>query len=279
MDNGTENLGVPDDEDILVPEVEIEETPEKADDKLPRAAKSAEEGIEDLKRQLEAEKVARAKLAADRDAKAEEAGRYRSQAERTRADNLANAVDLATQEVAAQKAAYLAAMEAADWKSAAEAQEKMAEAAAARTMASQARAAYEAQMKARPQPEAPRQYSPQTQAWIDRNPEFMTDAAFRRRAVAADDIARTEGLAVDTPAYFSRIEEIMGLSRREAEAPQERRAETIVAAPARSAPKPGEGGKVRYRLTKEEKEFADMSGVSYESYARNRELAAKQQGA
>ena len=279
-----EDLKVEDDE-IIVPADEIDGGEaqkaaelEKAEGKEPE--KSAAEGIEDLKRQLEVEKLARVQSERQARERAEEAGRYRSAAEQTRADNLANAVDLATQEMDRQKMAYRAALEAGDFNAAAEAQEAMSTAAAAKAMAAQARATYDAQMRVRAAQPARQevQYTPATQDWINKHPEFNTNEGFRKRAFAAHELASGEGHQTDTPEYFARIEALMGLRQAEAQpSPVVERAarpDPGVAAPVRgaaAASPSADGGRKVYHLSKEEREMADMCGIPYAEYARNRE--------
>ena len=59
-------------------------------------------------------------------------------------------------------------------------------------------------------PRAPQQptqqFTPETQAWIDAHPQFMTDPAYRAACAGADQLARARGLAVDTPEYFRYVE-------------------------------------------------------------------------
>lgn len=278
--SGDEDLKVEDDDIVIAAdEPEVGQEPPKADEPPKQDAKSAEEGIEDLKRQLEAERAAR--VQSDRQARenAEEAGRYRTAAERTRADNLANAVDLAAQEVEKQKGAYRAAMEVGDFAAAAEAQTAQTRAAAIEAMAIQERAKYDAQMQAR-QPSTERQhvvFTPQTQAWIDKHPEFLTDQRFQRRAVAADALAVEEGHSRDTPDYFARIEAIMGLAPQPSPVVERQpNHDGTLAAPVRGAGgsvqgAPESGGRRTYHLSKEEREVADACGISYSEYAKNRE--------
>lgn len=278
----------PEEDDILIPddgaEVALAE-PEKAPKAEPEPAKSADDGIEELRRQLEAEKAARLQSEERRvqteqraREREEEASRYRGQAERSRADNLANAVDLAAQEIDKQKAAYKAAMEAGDYGQAAEAQAEISKAAAAELMANQARAAYEAQMRAReaqPKPQVAT-YTPATQQWIDKHPEFLSDQGFKRRAFAAHGMAEAEGFAPDTTAYFDRIESLMGLKMEEQKpAPK---ATPAPAAPVSRGVTTGADGRKSYHLTVQEKEIADFSGVSYLEYAKNREKIRAEEG-
>lgn len=277
-----ENTIVPnDEEDILIPDDAPE--PAKAEPEKPakveaEPTKSADDGIEELRRQLEAEKAARVNSERQAREREEEASRYRGQAERSRADNLANAVDLAAQEIDKQKSAYRAAMETGDFAAAAEAQASISKAAAAELMANQARAAYEAQMRAReaqPRPQV-QTYTPATQDWINKHPEFLSNQGFKRRAFAAHELAVGSGLETDTPAYFDRIESLMGLKTEE-QRPAGK------PSPAPSAPvsrgvTTGADGRKSYHLTAQEKEIADFSGVSYLEYAKNREKIRAEEG-
>jgi hypothetical protein len=54
--------------------------------------------------------------------------------------------------------------------------------------------------------QATQQFTPETQAWIDAHPQFMTDPAYRAACAGADQLARARGLAVDTPEYFRYVE-------------------------------------------------------------------------
>lgn len=49
-------------------------------------------------------------------------------------------------------------------------------------------------------------YTPRTQAWIRNNPEFLSDNKFQKRALAAHNLAESEGYVPDTDAYFEYIE-------------------------------------------------------------------------
>ncbi len=53
--------------------------------------------------------------------------------------------------------------------------------------------------------------SPDTAAWIRANPRFITDVAFRHKVWGADTIVTADGIARDTPAYFDRVEQMVGL--------------------------------------------------------------------
>lgn len=261
-------------DELLVEGSELE--PPKVEETPP---KSAEDGIEELRRKLEADNARKLLEAEQRVAQAEEeASRYRAQAERGRVDNLANAVDLATQELDKQKAALQRAMEARDYEAAANAQAALSEAAAAKTLAVQARAAFEGQMRTReaqPKPQA-QTFTPRTQAWLDAHPEVLTNPTLRQRAAYADGIARAEGLAVDADDYFARVEEILGMKREEAK--QQRPAPAPAAPVSRGGAQAGADGKVKYHLSKEEREIADFSGVSYLEYAKNKAKMLAEQG-
>lgn len=59
-----------------------------------------------------------------------------------------------------------------------------------------------------PTPQQPpaQKFTPETQAWIDAHPQFLTDPAFRAACAGADQLARARGLQVDTPEYFRYVE-------------------------------------------------------------------------
>lgn len=242
---------------------------EQESPKPEKPAKSAEDGIEELRRKLEEEKAARLQVEHRARQTEEEASRYRSQAERTRADNLANAVDLASQEIDKQKVAYQKAMEAGDFAAAADAQAAIGEAAAAKVQATHARTAFEVQARERAERPAqqPQQFTPRTQAWLNDHPEVLSNPSIRQKAMLADGLARADGLAPDTDEYFQRVEGILGMQREE----KAKRPEVPVAAPvSRGTAQPGADGKVRYHLSQAEKEFCEMSGLDPLEYAKNK---------
>lgn len=126
--------------------------------------------------------------------------------------------------------------------------------------------------------------------WIRKHPEFARDQKKYAAMIGAHNVAvNGTGLAPNTPEYFAKVEEILGIdpaTRHEprsdanpqpnghdatssaATAVRERGAEADKP-PAAAPPSRGGGGNA-VRLTAAEKEAAQISGISEEEYARNK---------
>lgn len=140
------------------------------------------------------------------------------------------------------------------------------------------------------------QYSAKQRAWIDRHPEYLTDERLRQKAAAGHYAAVADGIEVDTPEYFERIDEIAGLKQDE-EQPRQRQKPQYDDAGDLPVTRNGSPGTTRrdgsIRLSPDEREAADMAfsdtpvddyvvnGVTkpgrYKMYARNKE-ALKREG-
>ena len=125
--------------------------------------------------------------------------------------------------------------------------------------------------------------SPTSAAWIRAHPEFVRDKALNDKMVRADSRAFGEGLERDTPEYFARVEQLLGL--RQAEAPKADdppppkpvRAQAPVARDTSQSLRTGESRQRTITLTPEMRATARDLGMSEEAYARQL-LAAQQDG-
>lgn len=170
------------------------------------AAADARRVLQEKDRTIETER-ARANQAEQQAAQARQAA-HQANAGRThdRTAAVAAAVEAAKSEADLAEQAYVAATEAGD---------AAAQAKALRAMNSadfrlnQASGELET-LKAAPQPtERPAQQGgpgPAAQAWINRNPRFNSDPAFKQAAIAAHAEALTDGILAESPAYFRHIE-------------------------------------------------------------------------
>lgn len=150
----------------------------------------------------------------------------------SRLDTILSGISAAQTEATAAKAAYRAAMEAGDFAAAAEAQEKIADAATARARLTEAKAdlevskQVEAQRAAQPQRPAQPQYSdpveayiasaerpPQTQAWLRDHREYITDPRKQMKLNAAHSDALGEGYEANSPEYFDHVNNFLGLNK------------------------------------------------------------------
>lgn len=127
-----------------------------------------------------------------------------------------------------------------------------------------------------------RQLSPRSASWVRDHPEFARDQVKYQRMLAAHNLAMTEGVQAESDDYFKRVEDILGVRQAdpvdniETGAPQ-RRASPPAAPVSRSAPTNG-GQKPRVvRLTADEREIAQMMGITEVEYAKNK-LALQEEG-
>lgn len=285
-------LDLRDEADLAVekPDLKVE----LVDDGTKKPAIEPEEGIEELRRRLEQERQGR--LEAER--RAQEAAQAANQA-RTEVDSsnlqlVRTAINTMRQEGEFAKARYREAMAAGDYDAASDAQEAIADARAKLLQLENGAAAMEEQARqpVKPVPHTDpvemlaSQLSPQSAAWVRAHPEYARNPRLTQKMIAAHNLVTADGIAVDTPEYFSTVERVLGVQaapRQEeaqdsalsaAAAPSQRRA-----APA-AAPVTRSGGSNRpnvVRLSAEEREMAQVMGMSPEDYARNK-VALQREG-
>lgn len=264
------------DEDIQIEldPVDIEKTAEGANE---APAKSAEEGIEEFRRQLEEEKAARQRERDGREAAERERQAAQQQAEQwrnaatTREQQAAEAAMHSAEQAAANaKARAKAALEAGDYDTALEAQQELAK----QTYATEQFRRELELAKSRPAPKVERtepdplaQYTPKTREWIRAHPDVLTNPAKSARAQAAHHDAIEAGLELESDAYFALVEERLGY--RKAEAPKR---ETVAAAPPSrgdtTSPRPASATSVR--LSAAERELCAQMSIDPKEYARNK---------
>lgn len=252
---------------------------EKTETETP--SKSAEEGIEDLRRRLEDERAERQRATEARDAAeqarlkaANEAEEWRRTAISREQQAAESSLSRAEQAAANAKAKARAAYEAGDYDAVVEAQEEL------------ARQTYAAEQikreleiaKSRPQP---RQQEPdndplkgmpaRTKEWLKAHPDVMRTPAMSARAQAAHYDAIDAGHAFESDGYFAAIEERLGYRKAEDDKPREERPKRdagFAAPPSREAPSRGRQSSTIVRLSKEQREFAAACGIPEEEYAK-----------
>lgn len=263
-----------------------------------------QEGVEDLKRQLEdlkrekqqAENLAREHAeratAVVQDARTEQLLAYEQTAKQ--------ALDANKRALDGAKQAFKTAMESGDYDAASEAQAAIADATQnIKTATYQVNqiAAYKQQMTSQAgqtegrsggaqQADTASRYGvdPNSRSgrWINANSEkWERDPVFRQKALLADAQARADGIELDSDEYFERIEESTGLRERskpEVRTPHRPQAGSTAAAPTRSG-----GSELRtnepsrIRLTAAEMEAAQIAGLTPTQYAKNL-LALQKEG-
>ena len=269
------------------PEIVIEEVPP------PRAAiLKPEEGLEKLRQQLADEKQARIQAEQARQAaeqRAQEAATAEVQAKTekqgTELEFFTTAIASLTQQTDSLEARYADAMAAQDYQAAAKAQREMATNAAKLQELESAKVRLERAPKPQmrqftdPVEQFASKLSAPSAAWIRAHPEYVRDQAKNAELLAADQIARARGLALDSPEYFRSVERSLELSRPD---PVTDDADPVAAAQAtggrRAAPasapvsRAGHGTGSRpnvVRLTSEQVEMARNMDMKPEEYARH----------
>lgn len=123
-------------------------------------------------------------------------------------------------------------------------------------------------------------YTPETQKWIESHPRFNTDREYQAEALAGDAAAQSLGYQPDTPAYFNYINDRLTKRFEENDGRHEtNRSETQTRDAPRKKPLPSaavsregstSGTNIRsykdIQLTPEQKEAAEITGVSEEEY-------------
>lgn len=234
------------DEEIVV---EVEKEPPAPPIPGTEAHTEQPDPVADLKAQyetLEAEKAAEANRAAAQAQRAQAAEQRAEQAQRevdsvrgeiteTRLSTVEQGLSAAQVASDASEAAYVSAMEAGDWKKAAEAQRNLADARSDLKRLTEAKSDLEAAKAAPPQPretrtEAPTapadpveaflsRCEPGTAAWLRAHPDearvLATNSDPRRVAKlrAADNDACAEGFAPGSKEYFAHVETFLGMNK------------------------------------------------------------------
>ena len=272
-------------------EPEIEIVDERAE-KEPEAERppviEPKDGIQELKKRLEAEKTARIEA----EKRAREASLHAEQARGNAKDAnyqlIVNALETVKERAEGLKTAHKEAMSIGDYDRVAEIQEAMSINAYQLTELKRGERAMKEQMQAdeeaaKRQPvrslDAPEDVieqmakgvSPKSASWLRNNKEHLGEREIRKMFRAHED-AVEDGIAPDSDAYFSFIEKRIGLAK---EAGEEALSEAAAPSPKRSPqppPAPVSRGSQRsnvVRLTKEQAEYAAILGMSEKDYAQH----------
>jgi hypothetical protein len=254
---------------------EVRETPAAGAAPAVEKPKSNEDAIADLRAQLRTydDRVKAAERAAN-DARSQLSAVSRNAVDAT-LNMIVSSIETVSGASAAAKADYQRAMEAGDYAKAAEAQEKMADARANLLRLQERKAEVESgrgQVQAAPAQlseveSIASRLSPASAAWIRAHPEVAKDFGAAERAHYK---ALGDGVAVDTPAYFERIEMELGMreAKRVEPAPQPRRVASQ-APVTQSAPSLQTGQPTRQvvTLTAAEREMAREMDMTDREYA------------
>src|SRR6185437_8961761 len=275
------------------PKVEIVAEPEAAVDK--REAKSATEGLEELSKRLEEEKNARLKAERERNEAVQRA--FRAQSEKDESDRLfiESQLNQSQSNAGFLENAYAAAITEGDTLKAAKIMREMAKVEAQILQLKNGEQSLKEKPKEQPRALDPveafaAQLSPRSAAWVRAHPEFATNQKLTRKMIRAHEDAVDDGLPPDTDDYFAYVENRLGVSQRAApirvrEPEREEYEEPLseagrgsggrqvapAAIPVSRDISPSGQRSRTIRLTAAEIEIANITGLTPEEYARNKQ--------
>lgn len=290
--------------DTATQAVQVELKPEASREIPPAKIITAQEGIDDLKKELEDSKkrqqerldAAQRQIAEAAQRAAEESKRANAAETRvleTQRDQVVTTVDLLTKERESAKRDYADAMAAGEFGKAADAQERMAIAAARLVEADKGRLALEDDIKRRDQPEGRRpdvsnltkaealarnmeqQGNMRSAAWVREHPDYVNDANLAKKVEQAHFYALGEGYAEASDAYFQAVNDKLGLngSMQDRNQRQESasRSQAPLSAPVSRQSQGYQPGRMPNRITlsAEQASTARDLGMTAESYAKH----------
>lgn len=248
--------------------------------------------IIELRRQLDAEKAARAAAEQKLHQANREAHIARSEADETNLQMVINAIDTVNRDIELLGNDHTQAMQNGDFERATKIQRKISANEAALLQLNNGRKAME-EAPRQPEPAAPvldqveafaSQLSLRSADWVRKHPEFVRDPRLNSKMIAAHNLAVADGIPADTDEYFRAIEETLKVAPKAAQGDTDddyaakvvqRRDAAPAAAPANRGGQTNRPNVVR--LTREQREMADMMGMKPEDYAKNM-MALKKEG-
>jgi len=277
------------------PELELETKIEVASDDEPVKLStsdevSPDEGIGQLKKQLEGEKKAREEA----EKRAYYAQQQAQEAQRNVQDGdyqlIVSAIDATRQRSDALKNGYAESMAAGDYRKAADYQEAIALNANKLSTLENGKNAMENKLKQPVQPIQPpqsdpveqfaSQLTPRSAAWVRKNPDIVRDPGKFEEMVRAHNHAMGEGHVPDSDSYFQHVEMRLGLNAPTgqdieydvvsvAAAPVQKRTSAPPSSPSTRVASASSGKPNVVRLSSDQREMATMMGMTPEEYAIN----------
>lgn len=269
--------------EVEVEVVKAEEPPEKV---IP-----ADDGISELRRQLDAERAARAEAERRANEAAQQAYQAKNEVEDTNLHLINNAISTVKTNNDILKAQYREALSLGDYEKAAEINESMSENHSKLRDLQMGREALENRTKSPPPPPKPivsdpvealaSQLTPRSAAWVRAHPECATDPRMYQKMIAAHQYAIADGIQPDTDEYFRTVEGMLRISPRRQETEVRDDPMTEAAKPVSSRTPPpaapvsragtGTGSRPNViRLTSEQREIAKMMKMTDKEYATHR---------
>jgi hypothetical protein len=162
-----------------------------------------------------------------------ESARHKDEAETARKretsshlDTITTAISASEQDIESAKSAIRVAKAAQDVEAELEAIDRLTKARSTLLRLDEARQDIEARQKAPPPRKAPpndpveafvQNRTPETTAWVRAHPQYVRSERGMRQLTAADAVAQAEDLLPDTPEYFARVEEYLGIGKKQEE--------------------------------------------------------------
>jgi hypothetical protein len=250
------------------------------------AEEKPEDGIEELKRQLFAEKAARQIAEQKAQAAASEVNKAQADVEDTNLHLVKSAIEQMKKDNVALKSDYADALRSGNFEEAAEIQSKMVEVAQNLLQLENGRDSMVNKPKiVKQDPPADvvehfaKSLSPRSAQWIRDHPEYVKDQSLNKKMLLAHAVAVDDGNAIDSDGYFAAIESRLGLNKTEENTMSES-SKTVHRRDAAPAAAPVSRGNERtnvVRLSAEEREVAELNGLTPEQYAKHK-VALKKEG-
>ena len=259
------------------------------------AEKTSEEGIEELKSKLDAEKQARFEAQRQAQQAQQFAQRASVEVEDTNLHLVNSAIETVKQQSFLLEQQMARAYAAQDFAEVAKVQRAMTGAEVKLSQLEAGKEAMENRPKAQPvQPVSPssdpvediaRQVTPQSAQWLRQNKSSLAGPRAINKMFRAHEDAVDDGIPADTPEYFRFIESRLGIGSREheveidvstaASTPTQRRTPPPAAPVSRSGTGNGSRSNV-VRLTADERDMASSMGMSERDYALNKQALQRE---
>jgi hypothetical protein len=271
-------------------EIIVESAPEVSK----TSVKTDEEGIAELNRKLKAAEEANSRLERERNEAVKRAYAAKTEVKETN-DLLFNKSQADIIEHNKYlKSQYAFALQNDDFAAAADIQEALALNQAKALQIQNGRQALKEEPPLDPVEAMASQLSPRSAAWVRAHPDYASNERLKNKMINAHNIALDDGFAGDTDDYFARVEEILRINQRaptravqdddederfsEASRPTSGRQTAPSAIPVSRDVSTSGTRQRTIRLSAAEAEAAELSGISHEEYARNRDAYRAERG-
>jgi len=264
-------------------EIQVEVEPSEDESKVEKTddgskpSISVQDGIEELRAQLEKERNARfeaEKKARDASEKAQKAA---EEAQDTNIQLIDTAIETLKRDNMFLRQAAMEQFESGNYDKATEFQEKafantlkLRDLENGKSALEQRPKVQEVEVSKDPVEAFATRLSPRSADWVRKNPQCVTDPRMYQKMIAAHNMALADGYQADTDDYFGYVEDMLKIGRKpeekEAPAATQRRSAPPAAPVTRSAGSNSPKDEV-VRLSKDERDMAAMMGMTVKEYA------------